>query len=184
MAQRDLAGACVVITGASSGIGRAAAQAFAAAGAHLVLAGRSRQALATVAHECERAGARALIVETDVTNAKGVAHLAGAAIEAHGRLDVWVNNAGVFAFGPFVDTPVDAHVQVIKNESFGLSPRRSRGAAALSASGSRCADQCGVACRMGADADGLDLQRQQVRRPRSVRGFAGRTGGAPGDQDL
>jgi NADP-dependent 3-hydroxy acid dehydrogenase YdfG len=70
MSQQNLAGKVIVLTGASSGFGRGAALAFAKAGASLVLAARSVDSLNEVATECKAAGARTLVVPTDVTTRK------------------------------------------------------------------------------------------------------------------
>ncbi|MDB5368307.1 MAG: short-chain dehydrogenase [Rhodospirillales bacterium] len=112
-------GSVVVITGASSGVGRAAAQEFAAAGAKLVLAARNAVALREVAAACERAGAEALDVPTDVTDAGAVSTLAQAALARFGRIDVWINNAGIGAVGAFDATPVEAHQQVVRTNLIG-----------------------------------------------------------------
>jgi len=88
----DLNGKTVVITGASKGIGAAAARAFAAAGANVVLMARDREALATLAGEI---GQTALAVPCDVSRYWEVETALGAAVKTFGRLDVLVNNAGV-----------------------------------------------------------------------------------------
>ncbi|GHD43556.1 SDR family NAD(P)-dependent oxidoreductase [Mycetocola manganoxydans] len=97
----------VVITGASSGIGRATALRYASAGANVVLASRRGQALTKLAKECEARGGDAIAVPTDVTNASQVDALARAAVMKFGRIDVWVNNAAVSAFAPFLEMPLD-----------------------------------------------------------------------------
>ncbi|MEV5341494.1 SDR family oxidoreductase [Streptomyces sp. NPDC052676] len=98
----------VVITGASSGIGRATAEAFARKGCAVVLAARRAEALEAVRQECERhRGAEALAVPTDVTDAAAVQGLARRAVERFGRIDVWVNCAAVTVFGPFEETPLE-----------------------------------------------------------------------------
>lgn len=109
----------VVITGASSGAGRATAIEFAKHGAHLVLAARREPALNEVAKECEEAGAKALVVVTNVTNISAMKHLAKAANDFGGRIDVWVNNAGVLAAGKFEETPAEVHDQVIQTNLLG-----------------------------------------------------------------
>lgn len=109
----------IVITGASSGIGRATALAFAHQGASLVLASRNREALEAVATECNDAGGRAIVVPTDVTDAGAVQALADAALERFGHIDVWINNVGVGAVGLFDATPLEAHRRVIESNLMG-----------------------------------------------------------------
>ena len=109
----------VVVTGASSGIGRATALAFAQQGARLTLAARRGGKLAEVARECERLGGRAQYLETDVTSAEAMRALAQAAIRRYGGVDVWVNDAGVGAVGRFTDVPIQAHEQTINTNLIG-----------------------------------------------------------------
>lgn len=109
----------VVITGASSGIGRETACAFADRGANLVLAARRERALNLVAAECEKRGVRAVVVPTDVTDAKAMERLARVAMDTYGAIDVWINNAGVGLFGAFVDADVKTHRRVIETNLFG-----------------------------------------------------------------
>src|ERR671935_1465107 len=90
----DLSGKVAVITGASRGIGAAAARAFAAAGATVVLAARDAPALAAVAQEIGASGGRALAVPTDVGDPTAVERLVTQALDAYGRLDAAFNNAG------------------------------------------------------------------------------------------
>ena len=117
--ERDLQSKVVVITGASSGFGRGAAVEFARAGAQVVLAARRDQLLDEVARECEAAGGSALPVPTDVSEEEDMENLARTAIEKCGRIDVWVNNAGVGALGKFQDVPLADHEQVIKTDLLG-----------------------------------------------------------------
>lgn len=109
----------VVLTGASSGIGRATAWALAAERARLILAARDRYALDLVASECHHAGAPAEVVTTDVTDSESVNALAQSAIERFGHIDVWINNVGVGVVGPFDVAPIDAHRQVIESNLIG-----------------------------------------------------------------
>ncbi len=83
-----------IITGASRGIGAAAARTFAAAGASVALAARDEQALTLVAQDIRSAGGQALVVRTDAGDPASVEHLVQQTIEAYGRLDVAFNNAG------------------------------------------------------------------------------------------
>ena len=84
-----------LITGASSGIGRATATAFAAKGARVVLAARRQDELASLVKEIEAQGGKAAAIKTDVSAAKDVARMVDHAIGAFGRLDYAVNNAGI-----------------------------------------------------------------------------------------
>jgi short-subunit dehydrogenase len=118
MAKR-LAGKVVVVTGASSGIGRAAALRFAREGAAVCLAARSREALEAVRAELEGAGGRATVVECDVSDEDQVERLASEAEAALGPLDVWVNDAGVFAMGRFEDTPPEVFRKVLETDFMG-----------------------------------------------------------------
>lgn len=114
-----LNGKTIVITGASSGAGRAAALEFARHGASVVLAARNEKALKEVSREVEAAGGKALVISTDVTDTKAVIALAAKAQKWHGVVDVWVNNAGVLAAGEFDETPMDVHRQVITTNLLG-----------------------------------------------------------------
>jgi NAD(P)-dependent dehydrogenase (short-subunit alcohol dehydrogenase family) len=111
----------VVITGASSGIGKATALAFAQRGARLVLGARREQLLEETALSCVMAGTHALSVPTDVSDEAQVRALAARALEAFGRIDVWINNAGIDAFGGFEDTPTAAFERVIQVNLLGTA---------------------------------------------------------------
>jgi short-subunit dehydrogenase len=112
-------GPIVVLTGASSGIGRASAHELAAAGASLMLAARDRVALEVVATECGRLGGTCELVPLDVSDAAAVGALAEKAIDRFGHFDVWVNNVGVGAVGRFEETPIEAHRRVIESNLLG-----------------------------------------------------------------
>ncbi|HEY7357056.1 MAG TPA: SDR family oxidoreductase [Ktedonobacterales bacterium] len=84
----------VIITGASSGIGKELAYQLASQGAWLALAARSLDKLEAVAAECRQRGAKALVVQTDVTDEAQCQRLMARTIETYGRIDVLINNAG------------------------------------------------------------------------------------------
>jgi NAD(P)-dependent dehydrogenase (short-subunit alcohol dehydrogenase family) len=109
----------VVITGASSGFGRAAALAFAREGASVSLAARGREALEDTAHACRQVGADALVVTADVGDAEAVDQLANRTVERFGRIDVWVNNAGVILYGRFEDCPAEDFERVVRTNVLG-----------------------------------------------------------------
>ena len=109
----------VVITGASSGIGRATALKYAREGANLVLAARRKQVLKEVAEECRRHGSAAIVVETDVSSDSEVENLAKKALAEFGRIDVWINNAGVGVVGRFDEVPLEEHRRVIETDLMG-----------------------------------------------------------------
>jgi short-subunit dehydrogenase len=109
----------VVITGASSGIGRAGALMFADQGARLVLVSRNQDALERVSAEVSQAGAEALAVATDMTDEAAVERLHHEAVEKFGRIDVWVNCAAVLLFGRFEETPAKTFRHVLDNNVTG-----------------------------------------------------------------
>lgn len=92
-----LEGKIAVITGASSGIGKATALAFAREGAALVLAARREAETEATARAIRDAGGRALAVPTDVSSETQVEALIGTTLRTYGRLDIAFNNAGIFA---------------------------------------------------------------------------------------
>lgn len=108
-----------VVTGASSGIGRATAHEFARRGYIVVCAARNRQALEEVVDECKGMGSQALAVVTDVSSEDEIKTLASTAFHKYGSLDVWVNNAAVSLFGRFEQVPMADIRKVIETNLFG-----------------------------------------------------------------
>jgi len=102
---KNLEGAVVVLTGASSGIGRVAAKMFARRRAKLVLAARSSDALQEVLRRCVELGSEAISVPTDVRDESQVLALRDAAVARFGRIDVWVNDAATYLMGNLDQVP-------------------------------------------------------------------------------
>jgi short-subunit dehydrogenase len=111
--QQSITGKTFVITGASSGFGRGVAVQLASHGANVVLAARRTELLNEVAAEATAAGGTPLVVTTDVGKPEDIQKLADAAIQRFGRIDVWINNAGVGAIGRFWDIPIEDHSRLI-----------------------------------------------------------------------
>ncbi|MDQ4140603.1 MAG: SDR family oxidoreductase [Bacteroidota bacterium] len=108
-----------IITGASSGIGRATALEFARNGISVVVAARSGEALDELVEKCTQWGVRALAVPTDVANEDEINALANRAIATFGHFDIWVNNAAVSLFGHFEEIPTADIRQLMEVNVFG-----------------------------------------------------------------
>jgi NADP-dependent 3-hydroxy acid dehydrogenase YdfG len=117
---RDLEQTVALVTGASSGIGQAAARALAARGAAVALVARRAERLEELGGEIADSGGTALPIEADVTDREQATAAVARTVEELGRLDVLVNNAGVMLLGPVVDAPVEEWEQMVQVNLLGL----------------------------------------------------------------
>lgn len=117
---RPLEEQVVVITGASSGIGRETAWQLARRGALVVAAARNLDALQRLQRDVLEAGGNLHAVQCDVARWDDVVKLADEAVGRFGRIDTWINNAGVSLYGPIEDLPVDEIERVIQVDLMGV----------------------------------------------------------------
>jgi short-subunit dehydrogenase len=111
---KTLANKSCVVTGATSGVGRAVARALAAEGARVALIARDREALQAAADEVRELGSDALVLPLDVSDAGEVSTAALRVIDTWGGIDVWVNNAMVSVFSPIAEMQPDEYRRVIE----------------------------------------------------------------------
>ena len=110
----------MVITGASSGIGLATARSAARRGARLVLAARNGEALRQITDEINAAGGEATYVVADVGDAGEVERIGDEAVRRFGRIDTWVNNAGVSIYGRVLDVSLEDHRRLFETNYWGV----------------------------------------------------------------
>ncbi len=110
---QTLAGHVSIVTGASSGIGRSTALTLARAGAHVVVTARRLDRLEAIAREIEAEGGRALPLAGDVASLDDVQAVVSRTVEAFGRIDSLVNNAGIMNVAPLTDARVEEWTRMI-----------------------------------------------------------------------
>jgi len=110
----------VFITGASSGIGAALAEDFAAQGAHLALAARRAARLEALSEKCQKLGVKALALPCDVTDAQAVSRAVSQAREHFGRLDIVIANAGYGVVGNLADLKIEDYRRQFETNIFGV----------------------------------------------------------------
>ncbi|MDB5035141.1 MAG: short-chain dehydrogenase [Chlorobi bacterium] len=110
----------IVITGASSGIGLATAESAAMKGAKVVLAARNEESLKDIVHRIEAMGGEAMYVVADVANRDEVEAIATATIERFGRIDTWVNDAGVSIYGRLDEVSEDDSRRLFDTNFWGV----------------------------------------------------------------
>ncbi|WP_207514315.1 SDR family oxidoreductase [Longitalea luteola] len=116
---KEMSTKTIVITGASSGVGKAMALELAQHGAKLVLAARRKEALDELAAECNQLGGLALAVPGDMRSLDAIHQLASQAFQFGGSIDVWINNAGVLAAGALEEIPAEVNESVIRTNLLG-----------------------------------------------------------------
>ena len=163
----DLSGRAALITGAASGIGRASALAFASAGASVALLDIDAGGLADTAAAVRAAGARAEVLVADVRDLRAVTGAVGRAVEAFGRLDAALNNAGVP--GPYV--PLDEYseedfMRILQVDLAGVWRCMRAEIRYMRAQGTRCHRQHVLDARRRRDAGQRRLHRGQARGAR------------------
>ncbi|WP_174279117.1 SDR family oxidoreductase [Sphingomonas bacterium] len=117
---KPLAEQVIVITGASSGIGLVTARRAAAGGAKVLLVARSADALGDAVRQINNTGGTADFAVADVGDAAQVKRAAETAIERFGRIDTWINDAGVAIYAKLVDTPEDEHRKLFETNYWGV----------------------------------------------------------------
>lgn len=111
--QKKISGKTYVIVGASSGIGRGVAQELGKYKANVVLAARRTELLEEIADTIRQSGGNATVVTMDISKQEDLDRVTQAAIQEYGKIDVWINMAGVAAMGRFWEVPIEDQARVI-----------------------------------------------------------------------
>jgi NADP-dependent 3-hydroxy acid dehydrogenase YdfG len=117
---RPLDGTVALVTGASSGIGAAAAASLAAQGASVALAARRKDRLDTLAADIRGQGGTALVLESDISDEQQATDAVGRTVAELGRLDTLINNAGVMLLGPATGAPLSEWQRMVELNVLGL----------------------------------------------------------------
>jgi NADP-dependent 3-hydroxy acid dehydrogenase YdfG len=120
MPPKPLANRTAIVTGASSGIGRAIAEQLGAAGAHVFLAGRTQRAMESSQKRIQEAGGQATVLAVDVRDPAQVQDLVDSAVRDTGRLDIMVNNAGVSYPAPIAEGDPEQWRTMLETNVLGL----------------------------------------------------------------
>ena len=177
-----LVGKVVLVTGAGSGIGAAAALAYAREGARVVLAGRRQAELNAVASQIESARGAAAVVPTDVSDAASVSALLKHIVERIGRLDAAFNNAGISAYAPIEQSTTEDFDRVMATNVRGVWLLIKHEIEVMRAQGQRRSDRkylldrCHRRHRWAID---LRSEQRGARRDDSCRRVGGRRPGDP-----
>lgn len=115
-----LKGKVAIVTGASKGIGKAIAKAYAGEGASVILASRSIDLLAALESKIKAAGGRAMVLPLDVRNPESVNDMVEKTVEAYGRLDILVNNAGISMARPSESLPLEDWKNALETDLYGV----------------------------------------------------------------
>jgi NADP-dependent 3-hydroxy acid dehydrogenase YdfG len=118
--ETDLKGTVALVTGASSGIGSAAAASLANRGAAVALAARRKDRLETLASQIRDRGGTALALESDVTDERQAEEAVERTVSDLGRLDILINNAGVMLLGPATEAPLAEWKQMVELNVLGV----------------------------------------------------------------